>query len=189
MAHQLKLFTTYLLIQTSLFDEKATLIAANKLAYSSLLALNTRHTRCNFQVALLTSERQLSSLTYNLNLNLNQKIKKIKKSLLNKTTYFKTTHFKTSNHVEIHTKIEDLLYNSDKILLTYQSFYKTILSHLHLYIQTLDEKNLIVYLKRVFLSLLILPIYHKESKSLTPDSLIRSRTLAQTRRLRNQDLL
>jgi hypothetical protein len=113
----------------------------------------------------------LLSLTYNLNLN--QKIKKIKKSLPNKTT-----HFRTSNHVKIHTKIKDLLHNSDKILLTYQSSCKTILSHLHFYIQTPDEKNSIVYLKRVSLSLLILLIYHKKSESLTSDSLIRSRTLA-----------
>jgi hypothetical protein len=41
----------------------------------------------------------------------------------------------------------------------------------------------------VFLSLLILLMYHKKSESSTPDLLIRSRTLAQTRRLRNQDLL
>jgi hypothetical protein len=61
----------------------------------------------------------LLSLTYNLNLNLNQEMKKIKESLLNKTTHFKTTHFKTSNHVEIYTKIKDLLHDFDKILLTY----------------------------------------------------------------------
>jgi hypothetical protein len=135
-------------------------------------------------VALLTSEQQLLSLTYNLNLNLNQKIKKIKKSLLNKTT-----HFRISNHVKIQTKIKDLLHDSDKILLTYYSFCKTILSYLYLYIQTLDKKNLIVYLKKVFLSLLILLMYYKESESLTFDSLIRLKTLAQTKRLRNQDLL
>jgi hypothetical protein len=41
-------------------------------------------------------------------------MKKIKKSLSNKTT-----HFKTSNHVKIHTEIEDLLHDSDKILLIY----------------------------------------------------------------------
>jgi hypothetical protein len=96
-----------------LYSEKAILVtAANEVAYSSLLASNARHVRCNFQVALLTLERQLSSLTYNLNLN--QKMKKMKKSLPNKTT-----HFKTSNHVKIHTEIKDLPYDSDKILLTY----------------------------------------------------------------------
>jgi hypothetical protein len=41
----------------------------------------------------------------------------------------------------------------------------------------------------VSLSLLILLMYHKKSESLTPDLLTRSRTLAQTKRLRNQDLL
>jgi hypothetical protein len=181
MACQLKLFTTYLLTQTFLYSKKAILVtAANKVAYLSLLALNARHVRCNFQVALLTSERQLLSFTYNLNLN--QKMKKMKKSLPNKTT-----HFKTSNHVKIHTEIEDLPHNSDKILLTYQFSCKTISSHLYLYIQTLNKKNLMVYLKRVSLSLLILLIYYKKSESLTPDLLTRSRTLAQTRRLRNQD--
>jgi hypothetical protein len=166
-----------------LYSKKAILVtAANRVAYSSLLALNARHVRCNFQVALLTSEQQLSSLTYNLNLN--QKMKKIKKSLPNKTT-----HFKTSNHAEIHTKIKDLLHNSNKILLTYQSSYKTIFSHLYFYIQTSNKKNSIVYLKKVSLSLLILLMYHKKSKSLTPNLLTRLRTLAQTKRLKNQDLL
>jgi hypothetical protein len=182
IARQLKLFTTYLLTQTFLYGEKAILVtAANEVAYSSLLVSNARHARCNFQVAPLISEQQLSSLTYNLNLN--QKMKKMKKSLPNKTT-----HFKTSNHVEIHTEIEDLPHDSDKILLTYQSSCKTISSHLYLYIQTPDEKNSMVYLKRVSFSLLILLIYHKESESSTPDLLTRSRTLAQTRCLRNQDL-
>jgi hypothetical protein len=143
MARQLKLFTTYLSTQTFLYGEKVILVtAANGVAHLSLLSLNTRHARRNFQVALLTLERQLSSLTYNLNLN--QEMKKMKKSLPNKTT-----HFKTSNHVKIHTKIEDLPHDSDKILSTYQSSYKTISSHLHLYIQTPDERNSIVYLKRV----------------------------------------
>jgi hypothetical protein len=41
-------------------------------------------------------------------------MKKIKKSLLNKTT-----HFKTSNHVEIHTEPEDPLHDFDKTLLIY----------------------------------------------------------------------
>jgi hypothetical protein len=143
-----------------------------------------RHIRSSSQVALLTSERQLSSLIYNLNLNLNQKIKK---SLPNKIIYFKT-----SNHVKIRPKLKDPLHDFNKTLLTYQSSYKTtILSYLRLYFctQIPDKKSLIVCLKKVFLSLLILLIYHKESESLTPDLLTRSRTLAQTRRLRNQDLL
>jgi hypothetical protein len=68
------------LTQTFLYGEKAILVtAANRVAHSSLLVSNARHARGNFQVALLTSERQLSSLTYNLNLN--QEIKKMKKSL------------------------------------------------------------------------------------------------------------
>jgi hypothetical protein len=117
MAHQSKLFTTYLLTQTSSYSEKAILVkAANRLAHSSLLASNARHVRSSSQVALLTSERQLSSLTYNLNLNPNQKIKK---SLPNKTIHFKTIHFKTSNHVEIQTELEDPLHDFDKTLLTY----------------------------------------------------------------------
>jgi hypothetical protein len=41
----------------------------------------------------------------------------------------------------------------------------------------------------MFLSLLILLIYYKKSESLTPDLLIKSKTLAQTKRLKNQDLL
>jgi hypothetical protein len=125
----------------------------------------------------------LSSLTYNLNLNPNQKMKK---SLSNKTI-----HFKTSNHVKIQTELKDPLHDFDKTLLTYQSSCKTtISSHLCLYLctQIPDEKSLMVCLKRVSLSLLILPMYYKKSESLTPDLLTRSRTLAQTRRLRNQDL-
>jgi hypothetical protein len=120
--------------------------------------LNARHARCNFQVALLTSERQLSSLTYNLNLNLNQKIKKIKKSL--------------PNHVPIQTELEDYLNDFKKTLPIYQSSCKTILSHLYLYIQIPDEKSSMVYLERVSLRLLILPMYYKESESLTPDSFV-----------------
>jgi hypothetical protein len=76
--------------------------------------LNARHARCNFQVALLTSERQLSSLTYNLNLNLNQKIKKIKKSL--------------PNHIPIQTELEDYLNDFKKTLPIYQSSCKTTVS-------------------------------------------------------------
>jgi hypothetical protein len=115
------------------------------------LVSNARHARCNFQVALLTSERQLSSLSYNLNPNPNQKMKR---SLLNKTI-----HFKTSNHVEIQTEVGDPLHNFDKTQLTYQASRKTTSSHLCLHprTQTPDKKSSMACLKKVSLKLLILP--------------------------------
>jgi hypothetical protein len=67
-------------------------------------------------VALLISEQQLSSLTYNLNLNPSQEMKKMKERLPNKTT-----QFKTSSHVDIQTQPENLLHDFDKTPLKYQS--------------------------------------------------------------------
>jgi hypothetical protein len=123
------------------------------------------------EVAKIRAERQGNNA-------LNQKMKK---SLSNEAI-----HFKKGNHVEIHAELEDPLHDFDKTLLAYQSSCKTILSHLRLHLRTQipGEKSSMACLKRVSLRLLILLMYHKESESLTPDSLTRSRTLAQTRHLR-----